>query len=130
MNRDIIRRILGIQPGRYVWVITKDHIASPDAKPGTNSNAVGVIGPSTAPEDITAKAIREHQDRQRFRLRDDDGETYYEGFFVDLTQPGDEDEGREGVSGFEPLDDFGEPNAGCTHIQYFRKGKGGGWETL
>ena len=36
-------------------------------------------------------------------MLDDDRTVYYEGFLI-----GDE---------FAPLDDFGEPNAGCTRIQ-------------
>ena len=46
--------------------------------------------------------------KERFRLLDDDGEIYYEGFLI-----GDE---------FAPLDDFGEPNAGCTSIQVQENG--------
>ena len=30
------------------WTITKDLLADADAKPGTNANAVGMVGPSTA----------------------------------------------------------------------------------
>ena len=39
-------------------------------------------------------------------MKDDDGETYYEGeIYGDFT-------------GFEPLDNYGMPNAGCTSIWY------------
>lgn len=31
------------------------------------------------------------------------------------------------IETFEPLDDFGTPNAGCTYIQYLQGGK---WSTL
>jgi len=43
---------------------------------------------------------------ETFALYDDDEVLYYKGIIV-----GDYD-------GFEPLDDFGMPNAGCTGIKY------------
>jgi len=43
-----------------------------------------------------------------FRMYDDDGELYYEG-------RSDDD------SSFEPLDYYGEPNAGCTEIRYLNR---------
>ena len=49
-------------------------------------------------------------------MLDDDRNLYYKGRIS-----GDYD-------GFEPLDDYGMPNAGATIIQY--KGKSGGWEDL
>jgi hypothetical protein len=49
-------------------------------------------------------------------MYDDDGKLYYAG-----TIWGDYD-------GFEPLDDFGMPNAGCTSIEY--KNDAGTWEVL
>ena len=48
-------------------------------------------------------------------MKDDDGNLYYEGLIF-----GD-------YMGFEPLDEFGMPNAGCTIIEYNIKGK---WERL
>lgn len=95
------------------WTITIDNLADPDAKPATNANAVGIIGPSGATK--TADQIRFHHDAVQFRLLDDDDEVYYVGFMV-----GNENE-------FAPLDDFGKPNAGCTSIQYLKEGS---WETL
>ena len=50
----------------------------------------------------------------KFRMYDDDGELYYEGC-------SDDD------SSFDPLDDFGMPNAGCTEIKYWN---GSTWEIL
>jgi len=50
----------------------------------------------------------------KFRMFDDGGELYYEGFSIDN-------------SSFDPLDDFGAPNAGATEIKYFINGK---FETL
>ena len=81
---------------RYHWVITKDHIEK-----GKNSNA-GTIGPRTATLDsesiVKAGAF--------FKIYDCDDILYYEGYIT-----GDYD-------GFEPLDDFGTPNAGATDIHY------------
>lgn len=49
-----------------------------------------------------------------FRMLDDDGEVYYHGK-------------SSCSSSFDPLDDFGMPNAGCTDIQYFEDGR---WKSL
>ena len=86
------------------WTITKDHLAEPDAPAGTNRNAAGVVGPSAAK--LTAAQITDHPRAVSFRMRDDDGELYYEGALV-------------GDNLFAPLDDFGMPNAGCTSIEVF-----------
>jgi hypothetical protein len=50
----------------------------------------------------------------KFRIFDDGGELYYEGYSIDN-------------SCFNPLDDFGAPNAGATEIKYLYNGK---FETL
>jgi hypothetical protein len=92
---------------KYGWVIMKDHI-------GDNSEN-GTMGPEGVK--FTKEFIK--QKGKRFRMFDDDGELYYEGYCYS-EEPGSEDE-------FGPLDDFGEPNAGCTEIKYFENGK---WETL
>jgi len=72
----------------YRWIITKDRIGGDDK--GVES---GNLDPS-----IKVNAAR-------FSMYDDDGECYYEGMIY-----GEYD-------GFEPLDDFGMPNAGCTGIK-------------
>lgn len=41
-----------------------------------------------------------------FRMYDDDGELYYSGWAKPDTE-------------FDPLEDFGTPNAGCTSISYY-----------
>ena len=84
------------------WIIDKDLIAEPGAEPGTNDNAVGVMGPRSYRGDGSEL-------KHRFRMLDDDGKVYYEG-----RCSSDNDDNALG-----PLDDFGEPNAGCTTIQYF-----------
>jgi hypothetical protein len=52
-----------------------------------------------------------------FRLLDGDNKVYYEGLSDDC----------DSESAFDPLDDFGEGNAGCTEIQYLCKNI---WQTL
>lgn len=95
------------------WTITIDHNPDPRAKPGTNCNAAGIVGPRGAK--LTAQQICEHPDRQEFRMYDDDNELYYTGFLV-------------GPDLFAPLDDFGTPNAGATRIDV--KNAQGIWETV
>lgn len=79
---------------KYFWTIDKDHI---------EGTADGLsLGSGDRPErspDTTTPG-------EQFRMFDDDGELYYSGSIW-----GDYD-------GFEPLDDFGMPSAGCTGIQY------------
>lgn len=73
------------------WVITKDHDVVNDCKNAT-------------PEQIERLKIAGYT--EPFKMFDDDGILYYSG----LTKK-DAD--------FDPLDDFGTPNAGCTEIQYY-----------
>ena len=86
------------------WIITKDH---------ADTDAVGVIGPRGVSE--TAIAKLERGEGFRFRMLDDDDLTYYHGLSSE-------------ADSFDPLDDFGTPNAGCTDIQY--RGHSGGWTSL
>ena len=76
----------------YKWEITKDHIET-----GEHS-AKGVEGPCDLDQNVTDNPAC-------FAMYDDDGDCYYEGMIY-----GEYD-------GFEPLDDFGTPNAGCTAIR-------------
>jgi hypothetical protein len=92
----------------YAWIITRD-IIGPDEDNG-------LVGPFAAT--LTGKQIRNHPKAERFTMYDDDGECCYEGFLV-----GDD------ASGFEPLEDFGMPNAGCTEIRY-KNPKTGAMEPL
>ena len=76
--------------GDITWVITQD---------------CGVVNDC---ENATAEQIKllaEKGFTEKFKMLDDDGELYYIG----QAKPG---------ADFEPLDDFGMPNAGCTEIQY------------
>lgn len=91
----------------YGWVIDRDV---------TGGDAAGTIGPRGI-----EPRIKERLDNNRgvpFRIYDDDGELYYTGrLYTD--DPDSEDI-------FKPLDNFGEPNAGCTRIDLLINGK---WET-
>ena len=73
----------------YNWLITRDYIE--------NGLENGLSGPSNK--------LRHTDNETAFRMYDDDGVLYYAGKIW-----GDFD-------GFEPLDDFGMPSAGCTEIQ-------------
>ena len=101
------------------WTITKDFIAEPDAPQPSNRNAVGVVGPRGAK--LTAAQIVSHPEARRFRMKDDDGELYYDGLTVIAAADGEEAE-------FHPLWDVGTPNAGATSIEYQRPD--GTWEPL
>jgi hypothetical protein len=82
----------------YYWIIDKDVI---------DDVAGGIQGPYKATPQVTNEA--------KFRLLDDDENIYYYGrIFGDY-------------EGFEPLDDFGMPNAGCVDIQYKEDGN---WTSL
>jgi hypothetical protein len=105
----------GLVGDDYGWIITKDLIFDPafDTK-----SAVGVIGPRMISPEIVA-ALRAGKGI-RWRAFDDDNVLYYEGRYV----------GPDNDLMFQPLYDFAEPNAGAVYIQYWRPGRGGGWETL
>ena len=75
---------------KYRWIITKDHLNEGDD--------VGTMGPSNCDEDLVSNSTH-------FSMYDDDMECYYEGMLY-----GD-------FEGFEPLDDYGTPNAGAVHIK-------------
>ena len=87
---------------KYYWKITHA------SKRLDLNDEVGTVGPYNADESIT-------ENKGRFRMKDDDGIIYYHGEIY-----GDYD-------GFEPLDDFGMPNAGCISIEYNEKGE---WKIL
>jgi len=84
----------------YTWTITRDHVGT---------DAAGTVGPWNADESLLTVNV------DRFRMKDDDGTVYYEGMI------------GGNHYGFEPLHDFGMPNAGCTTIEYRVNGK---WAVL
>jgi len=84
------------------WVIDVDHMADESRKLPCNGNAKGMVGPRSYRGDGSEL-------EERFRMYDDDGNLYYEGRSMEV--------------GFEPLDDFGSPNAGCTGIKFLEEGE-------
>ena len=93
------------RPNTYHWMVDKAY--------GPCSNEkLPVHGPGDCDADEAFGPNAE-----RFHMMDDDGEIYYGG----LIQGTD-------YLGFEPLDDFGMPNAGCTEIHYINAD--GEWEQL
>ncbi len=76
----------------YRWIITKDHLDAGE------QSRVGTVGPHDADDAVNGNATQ-------FSLYDDDDICYYEGMLY-----GD-------YEGFEPLDDFGTPNAGCVKLK-------------
>lgn len=90
---------------KFGWVITADHMADPDETPSSNLNAVGMMGP----RGLTASEEELKEKGYQFKMYDDDGELYYEGFVMgdDLSRP---------------LRDFGTPNAGAVDIKVFVDG--------
>ena len=91
----------------YGWIITKDKVSE-----GADE---GVAGPRGLEDKVFLRL--KAGEGLKWRMRDDDGEVYYEGRYI-----GDTSEDL-----FAPLDDFGMPNAGCTDIEYFENGK---WEYI
>lgn len=97
---------------RYGWIITRDVYAD---REGDEHNDAGVMGPRGLSEAMAARLKRGEGDA--FMMKDDDGELIYRGRII-----GD-------YEGFEPLDDFGMPNFGCTEIWYQNK-QTRKWEVL
>lgn len=92
----------------YAWIIDEDHL---------DGEGTGTTGPRDAPAELLTK-LTGTSEGDKFRMYDDDEELYYSGRLL-----GDD------PSLFEPLDDYGTPNAGCTEIRY-RNDEKGVWETL
>jgi len=127
---------------KYGWIITKDLLAEETLRTGEGDGfvtEVGVIGPSNIHPGLEARLA--NGEGLRFRMKDDDGEVMYEGRIVfedhdiKVTRyvPFDGVRFTRGITdsvpeeGFGPLNDFGMPNAGCTSIEYWATGLGGGW---
>ena len=89
----------------YHWMIDRAYGACADEK-------LPIHGPRDCDVDEAFGPTAE-----RFIMKDDDGNLYYGG----LIQGAD-------YQGFEPLDDYGQPNAGATEIHYITAD--GNWEQL
>lgn len=74
---------------------------------------LGTLGPRDISNEM--RELLSDGSGEKFKMFDDDGEWYYTGRIV-----GEYD-------GFEPLEDFGMPNAGATNIEYMVDGL---WRTL
>lgn len=73
------------------WIITYDHGVCNDCDNATQEQVDQLISDGYT---------------ESFKMFDDDGELYYTGY------------AKKDVD-FDPLDDFGLPNAGCTRIHYY-----------
>lgn len=93
----------------YCWVIDVDYITDASHEAPCNLNAPGMMGP------VNAKPELLNGETEVFRMLDDDRNVYYQGRIAGEYE------------GFEPLDDFGTPNAGCVHIEYLTNGE---WRAL
>jgi hypothetical protein len=80
----------------YGWIIDKVNLEFLD------EDEVGTKGPADISS--THSEALDNGEGKQFKMFDDDGEWYYTGRIV-----GEYD-------GYEPLDDFGDPNAGATQI--------------
>lgn len=100
-----------IQPDAagYAWTITEDQINTD----GVVSSRVGTLGPADAHESLCEAVQKPGQHRVRFRMYDDDGVYYYGGF---LTYDPELTEHLE--PSWQPVQDFGMPDAGCVRISY------------
>ena len=88
---------------KYAWIITEDRCYTEDFDE-PEDNAVGVTGPRGITDAMVA------------RLQSGEGITFYCGDEEVATAV----KGRilGNFFGFEPLDDFCQPNWGCTEIRY------------
>lgn len=111
---------------RYGWIIDKDFAPDPMQEPPCNANAVGVMGPRDAPQEIL-DALRVNKDfGLRFRMAYDDPPdpdeypeypVMYEGR-CHVDQPPGYDLSEDY---FGPLTDFGTPNVGAAWIFYWNE---------
>ncbi len=94
----------------YGWRIDQDYLCDGDR---IQRSEAGVTAPRAIPPACISQLTR--GEGTLFRMLDDDGELYYQGRIVGQFE------------GFEPLDDFGMPNAGATVIEYLKDGQ---WQPL
>lgn len=96
----------------YGWIIDHDHLTDHLEPEETWGNARGLMGPGhpQIPDEIIEKL--QTGEGTKFRMLDDDGNAYYYGRLVDLNANDAFD------NSFAPMDDFGNPNAGCVTIEY------------
>lgn len=95
----------------YAWLVDVDHS---DVEFGGGMKDVEIYGPCEISDEL--KEQLQAGEGEYFKMYDADGNLYYTGRIV-----GD-------FEGFEPLDDYGMPNAGAIDIHY--KNKNGEFEPL
>lgn len=88
----------------YAWIIDRDHLCEELHEPRPYENDAGRRGPWAPPESAQSELLS--GGGHVFEMYDDDDQIYYTGRIAGA------------FDGFEPLDDFGRPNAGCTGIKY------------
>lgn len=93
----------GPEVAAYAWIITAEHL-------GDEPDAVGITGPSNAPQDLLDRLKAGEGDT--FKMYDDDGILYYTGRGLSADDEWDED------ACYGPLGDFGMPNAGAVLIEW------------
>jgi len=76
---------------KYAWCITHNHLKDEDCE---------IIGPEKAPARLLSMVGK------RFKLYDEEGELYFSGSL------------HGQYTGHEPIDDFGQPQYGCTEIRF------------
>lgn len=103
----------------YGWIIDVDHLAPLDQDPTVNR--AGTVGPRNIRPVINARLLANDlaADVKQWRVKDDDGELYYSGRYI----------GTADDDGFGPLEDFAQPDAGATTIEYLNPATGQ-WEAL
>lgn len=93
----------------YGWKITSEY------DNGEFKQCSPVYGPSGIKDAVCQRL--DAGDGLRFKMYDDDGEKMASGKLI----PDDH------TTQFEPLEDYGEGNFGCTYIKYWQDG---GWKIL
>lgn len=97
----------------YGWIIDKDYLYDPNSKWDQRDDH-GTMGPRNIDPKIAKKLESSPKFGMRFNMSDDDGEKCYSGRL--WIRKGESDE-----YAYQPLGDFGTPNAGCTLIKYPRR---------
>ena len=93
---------------KFGWIITKVN---------TDILIIEEVG-TMGPRGLTATEDEIKTQGKAFRMYDDDGILYYEGFCLC----------NNNEDLFMPLEHFGAPNAGCTEIHYMNQD--GYWDIL
>lgn len=111
------KKIKTVDEEKTGWIVNVDYIDNyhgGEYKLREQKKKVSIIGPRGC--ELTEKELLKGHP---FKMYDDDDQLYYTGFLV-----GD----KESEEGFDPLNDYGTPNAGCTKIFY--KNEAGEWKEL